>query len=119
MKPQQNPSRRALFSTTQVAALRARFRQCQQALGELDWLSEGSLTHVPPASWRWTRKVKAKTVTVALSAAQAAAFQEAIANYRRLERLILEMRALSQTYLLHAIPGPPRRHTPKSLPNPP
>jgi hypothetical protein len=39
--------------------------------------------------------VKAKTVTVALSAAQAGAFEKAIANHRRLEALIQEMRALS------------------------
>ena len=60
-------------------------------------------------TWRWTRKVKAKTVTVALSDAQAAAFRTAIASHRRLEKLILEMRALSQTYLLDFIPGPTRR----------
>jgi len=98
-----------------VTGLRARFQQCQRALAELDWLSEGSVTHVPPGSWRWTRKVKARTVTVALSAPQAAAFQTAIQNHRRLEQLILELRTLSQTYLLHALPGPPRR-TRQSLP---
>jgi hypothetical protein len=73
---------------------------------------------VPPGSWRWTRKVRAKTVTVALSADQATAFQTAIAQHRRLEQLILEQRTLSQTYLLQAIPGPTHR-PPKSTPNPP
>ena len=118
MKTQRNPPPNPLLSARQVAALRARFRQCQEALGALDWLSEGSVTHVPPGSWRWTRKVKARTVTVALSATQAAAFQTAIVNHRRLEQLILEMRALSQTYLLQALPSPPRR-APKSSPDRP
>jgi uncharacterized membrane protein YfbV (UPF0208 family) len=115
MKDQKNRPQKSPISAAQVAALRARFRQCQQALAALDWLSEGSVTHVPPGSWRWTRKVQAKTVTVALSAPQAAAFQTAIQNHRQLEQLIREMRALSQTYLLHALPGPPRR-THQALP---
>ena len=115
MKAQQKKRPPALISGAQVTALRARFRRCQQALSALDWLSEGSVTHVPPGSWRWTRKVRARTVTVALSATQAAAFQSAIQNHRQLERLIREMRALSQTYLLHALPGPPRP-TPQAIP---
>ena len=118
MKNQPHSSPQSTISSAQVAALRRRFQQCQQALGALDWLSEGSVTQVPPGRWRWTRKVRAKTVTVALSAAQAAAFQSAIANHRRLEALIREMRALSQTYLLQAIPGPPRRRR-KPIPEPP
>ncbi len=80
----------------------------------MDWLSEGSVSPGHPGTWRWTRKVKARTVTVALSAAQAEAFQQAIANHRRLEKLIREMRALSQTYLLESIPGPPRRRSRQS-----
>jgi hypothetical protein len=92
-----------------AARLRARFEACRQELGTLDWLSEGSVTQGHPGAWRWTRKVKAKTVTVALSPAQAEAFRTAIANHRRLEKLIREMRALSQTYLLETIKGPPRR----------
>jgi hypothetical protein len=83
-------------------------------LAQLDWLSEGSVSEGHPGAWRWTRKVKAKTVTVALSTAQAEAFRAAIATHRRLEEIIRELRALSQTYLLETIPGPPRRRQPKS-----
>jgi hypothetical protein len=119
VKLQKNRSLRAETLTAKAAALRARFRQCQKEITQLDWLSEGSIGENHPGTWRWTRKVKARTVTVALSAAQAEAFAKAIANHRRLEHLIREMRALSQTYLLDIIAGPPRRHSKKNIPNPP
>ena len=105
MKSQLNP----LASAKKTAALRRRFERCRAELATLDWLSEGSVTEGHPGHWRWTRKVKAKTVTVALAPAQAEAFRQAIAQHRRLEKLILEMRALSQTYLLECLAGPPRR----------
>src|SRR4029077_15218485 len=50
----------------------------------------------PQGNWRWTRKVKAKTVTVALSDQQAELFRRAIDDHRKLEKLIDQMRALSQ-----------------------
>jgi hypothetical protein len=102
-----------------VAALGARFERCKEEIRGLDWLSEGSVSENHPGTWRWTRKVKAKTVTVALSGAQAEAFASAIANHRRMEALIQEMRALSQEYLLKAIAGPVRRQPRKIVPNVP
>jgi hypothetical protein len=118
VKDQQNPPKTTLISEAKVAALRARFERCKEEIRSLDWLSEGSVNENHPGTWRWTRKVKAKTATVALSSAQAEAFTKAIANHRRLETLILEMRALSQQYLLEAIPGPPRRGPRKIVPKP-
>jgi hypothetical protein len=98
------------LSPAQVRALQARFQRCKEELATLDWVSDGSVTrNNSPGTWRWTRKVKAKTVTVALSATQAAGFAKAIAQHRRMETLIKEMRALSQQMLLHALPGPVRR----------
>ena len=109
MKDEINLREMTVISEAKVAALRARFERCKQELGGLDWLSEGSVSENHPGTWRWTRKVRAKTVMIALSAVQAEAFAKAIANHRRLEALIQEMRALSQQYLLEAIAGPPRR----------
>ncbi len=106
------------LSPAKLQQLQARYQRCKQQLAALDWISEGSVTpNNSPGAWRWTRKVRAKTVTVALSPAQAEAFRRAIAQHRRLEALIKEMRALSQQVLLHSLPGP-RRRTPKSLPKP-
>jgi hypothetical protein len=118
MKDQINRQKQTTISPAKVTALRARFDCCKEEIRGLDWLSEGSVSENHPGTWRWTRKVKAKTVTVALSGAQAEAFAKAIANHRRLEILIQEMRALSQEYLLEAIAGPPRRKPRKIVPNP-
>jgi len=100
-------------SAPTAAGLRARFEAARAELAQLDWLSEGSVGEGHPGAWRWTRKVQARTVTVALSPAQAEAFRQAIATHRRLEELIRELRALSQTYLLETIPGPLRRRSRK------
>jgi hypothetical protein len=65
--------------------------------------------HTPPHAWRWTRKVHAKTVTLALSEPQAELYRQAIANHRRLEQLLSEMRDLSQKVLSGSVPGVRRR----------
>ena len=118
MKDQKNREKEPTISDAKVAALRGRFERCKEEIRGLDWLSEGSVSENHPSTWRWTRKVKAKTVTVALSGAQAEAFTKAIANHRRLEALIHEMRALSQQYLLEAVAGPPRRGLRQIIPKP-
>jgi hypothetical protein len=46
---------------------------------------------------------------VALSAAQAALMQQAIANQRALDEVIAEMREITQKLILHATPGVSRR----------
>jgi hypothetical protein len=103
-----------LLTSRQIASLQARYQRLQAELASLGWISQGSVTSLRPGTWRWTRKVKAKTVTVALSAHQAPGFRQAIANHRRLETLIDQMRAISQKFLLESIPGPRRRNPPKS-----
>jgi hypothetical protein len=117
MKSQLNRPLLANKIEVKTASLRTRLGALRQELLTLDWLTEGSVTEGSSGSWRWTRKVKAKTVTVALSDEQAEAFRAAILNHRRLEKLILEMRQISQTYLLECLPNPPRRRSRKSAPN--
>jgi hypothetical protein len=75
----------------------------------LGWICQGSLLHAPPHAWRWTRKVHAKTVTLALSEPQAELYRQAIANHRRLEQVLSEMRDLSQKVLSGSVPGVRRR----------
>jgi hypothetical protein len=98
-----------LLSPTQMAALRERFERCKTQILALDWVTQGSLSQSPQGNWRWTRKVKAKTVTVALSDQQAELFRRAIDDHRKLEKLIDQMRAISQQVLLNSVEGPPRR----------
>ena len=98
-----------LLSVPQIAAIRKRFAHCKTQILALDWVTHGSLSQSPQGNWRWTRKVKAKTVTVALSDQQAELFRRAIDDHRKLEKLIDQMRAISQQVLLNSVEGPPRR----------
>ena len=98
-----------LLSPTQIAALRKRFESYKTQILALDWVTQGSLSQSPQGNWRWTRKVQAKTVTVALSDQQAELFRRAIDDHRKLEKLIDQMRDLSQQVLLNSVEGPARR----------
>ena len=82
--------------------LEERYRLLKEELAGLGWLTDGSVTPNHPGYWRWTRKVKAKTVTVGLSEAECGLFKAAIANHRRLEAILREMRAISQEVLLNS-----------------
>ena len=98
-----------LLSATRIAVLQKRFEHCKTQILALDWVTQGSLSQSPQGNWRWTRKVNAKTVTVALSDKQAELFRRAIDDHRKLEKLIGQMRAISQDVLLNSIEGPARR----------
>ena len=85
--------------------LERRFQALKTEFVQLGWLTQGSVVPNHPGSWRWTRKVRAKTVSVSLSPEQADLFREAIGNHRRLEAIIDEMRLISQEILLNSAPG--------------
>ena len=61
------------------------------------------------AAYPWTRKVKAKTVCVALSKEQYDWLKQAIANWRTVKQILRQMQRLSREELFAAIPGPKRR----------
>jgi hypothetical protein len=69
-----------------------------------------------PGNWRWTTKVKAKTVTLSLSAEQADLFKEAIAANRKVESILNEMRSISQEILLKSAPGTRKKSSRKIIP---
>ncbi len=48
------------------------------------------------AGYQWTRKVAAKTVTVALTPEQFSKMRQAVANYRQLRLLLKEMEQVSR-----------------------
>jgi hypothetical protein len=93
----------------EVRQIQRRYERLKKELLSLGWICQGSLMHTPPHAWRWTRKVHAKTVTVALSEPQAELYRQAIANHRRLEQVLSQMRELSQKVLLGSVPGVRRR----------
>ena len=59
--------------------------------------------------YQWTRKVKGKTVSVALSREQFEWLRTAIAQWREAQKIIKEMQPLSRAVLFHTVPEPPRR----------
>lgn len=91
-----------------------------QSLAGAGWISEGYVQDRGPGAggphYQWTRKVKGKTVSVALSQEQYHWLQSAIAHWRQLQATLKEMQKLSRQELFETIPGPPRRKPlPKSV----
>lgn len=82
-------------------------------LGSLGWISEGYVQDRGPGAggpcYQWTRKVKGKTVSVALSKEQFEWLHEAVAEWKRLKAILKEMQQLSRKVLFETIPHPKRR----------
>ena len=82
-------------------------------LSQTGWISEGYVQDRGPGAggpcYQWTRKVKGKTVSVALSKEQFEWLTLAIANWRQMQQTIKEMQRLSRQVLFSTIPHPPRR----------
>lgn len=97
--------------------LEDRYRVLKEELAGLGWLTDGSVTPNHPGHWRWTRKIKTKTITVSLSEHQAGLFKAAIADHRRLESILREMRSISQEVLLNSALGVRKKSSSKKLPN--
>jgi len=132
MKPQVkssgNPSAGQMCCSAAVRRdLQAAYRRLDQDLGRQPWLLQGSLNRIAPKSaagrvtYSWTRKVRAKTVTIALSREQATAVYQAIAANRRIKATLSRLYTVSQTALLVLLPGVTKRrfdepniHQPKS-----
>lgn len=93
--------------------LPTRYRQLQKQLARLGFLSQGTVFKRDPSQqgsrYVWTRKVRGKTVTVALSEQQFHWLGKAVANQRQLEQIVAQMQALSRQTLFETIPGVPRR----------
>jgi len=87
-----------------------------RTLARQPWLVLGTVNVVAPKSpggnvtYTWTRKVQAKTVTVALSQKQAMAFRQAIAENRRVEKALARLHEVSQTALLMEVAGVKTAH---------
>lgn len=90
----------------QYARLRERFKN-------LGWISEGYVQDRGPGAggpcYQWTRKVRGKTLSVALSREQYEWLRTAIANWREVQHTLKEMQRLSRKVLFTTIPHPHRR----------
>jgi hypothetical protein len=96
-----------------VSDYEALYSQLRQRLAQIGWISEGYVQNRGPGAggpcYQWTRKVKRKTVSVALSKEQFEWMQAAIAHWRQAQAILKEMQRLSRRVLFETVPNPPRR----------
>jgi hypothetical protein len=89
------------------------YAQLRERLGRAGWISEGYVQDRGPGAggpcYQWTRKVKGKTVSVALSQEQYQWLRQAIAEWREVQAALRQMQQLSRQVLFETVPGPPRR----------
>lgn len=115
MKKQQNKESISPFSAGKMQQTNRRYELLQKELTDLPWILQGTVVETPPKSptarttYTWTRKVRAKTITVSLSPEQAIAFRSAIAANRRVEKALIEMREVSQDVLMNSLPRTRKR----------
>ena len=89
------------------------YERLRARLSQIGWISHGYVQDRGPGAggpcYQWTRKVKAKTVSVALSEEQYQALKAAIDNWKEVQELLREMQALSRRVIFETLPNPPRR----------
>jgi hypothetical protein len=89
------------------------YERLRSRLERVGWISEGYVQNRGPGAggpcYQWTRKVKGKTVSVALSREQFEWLEKAIENWRDLQKTLKEMQQLSRKVLFTTVPHPPRR----------
>ena len=89
------------------------YERLRAQLARTGWISEGYVQDRGPGAggpcYQWTRKVKGKTVSVALSREQYEWLHEAIVQWRQLQATLRAMQQLSRRFLFETVPGPPRR----------
>ena len=91
----------------------ARYARLRDQFKNLGWISEGYVQDRGPGAggpcYQWTRKVRGKTLSVALSREQYEWLRTAIANWRQAQETLKEMQRLSREVLFATVPHPPRR----------
>jgi len=95
------------------ARAQRQYARLAQRLSATGWISEGYVQDRGPGAggpcYQWTRKVKGKTLSVALSKEQYAWLRSAISQWREVQTTLKEMQRLSRQVLFATVPHPPRR----------
>ena len=93
--------------------IQAEYARLRARLSQVGWISHGYAQDRGPGAggpcYQWTRKVKGKTVSVALSEQQFAALKQAIENWRDVQQILQRMQTLSREIIFGTFPNPPRR----------
>ncbi|HTV39982.1 MAG TPA: DUF6788 family protein [Candidatus Sulfotelmatobacter sp.] len=96
-----------------TASPEARYDQLRRRLAQIGWISQGYVQDRGPGAggpcYQWTRKVKGKTVSVALSKEQYEWLRTAIVQWRDAQAILKEMQQLSREVLFQTLPHPSRR----------
>ena len=96
-----------------LAAIQGEYARLRARLGRLGWISQGYVQNRGPGAggpcYQWTRKVKGKTVSVALSEEQYQALQAAITHWKETQGILQQMQTLSREVIFGTLPHPPRR----------
>jgi len=96
-----------------IVQIEAEYTKLRARLQGLSWISQGYVQNRGPGAggpcYQWTRKVKAKTVSVALSREQYEALRKAIDTWKELESILHQMQVLSRQMIFETLPNPPRR----------
>ena len=103
----------SVFMNVNLAQIESEYARLRTRLARLGWISQGYVQDRGPGAggpcYQWTRKVKAKTVSVALSREQYEALKQAIENWRETQEILQRMQALSREVIFATLPNPPRR----------
>src|SRR5712671_2500398 len=95
------------------SARHSQYQRLTSQLASLGWISDGYVQNRGPGAggpcYQWTRKVRTKTVSVALSPQQNQALKQAIENWREAQQILQRMQILSRTVIFGTLPDPPRR----------
>jgi len=97
-----------------ITSLQRQYDQLRRQLSHLGWISQGSVQDRTArkgggVGYQWTRKVAAKTVTVALTHEQFRKMRQAVGNYRQLRLLLKEMEKISRSLIFQTAPHTTRR----------
>jgi hypothetical protein len=96
-----------------LARSEAQYARLRAHLTQVGWISQGYVQDRGPGAggpcYQWTRKVRGKTVSVALSREQYEWLANAIANWREVQQTLKEMQRLSRQVLFETVPHPHRR----------
>jgi len=98
---------------TSAPQFQRQYARLRRRLTKIGWISEGYVQNRGPGAggpcYQWTRKVKGKTLSVALSKEQFDWLEAAIAQWRQVQATLKEMQRLSRRVLFQTVPHPHRR----------
>src|SRR5256885_7198392 len=94
---------RLFFMRTQKKVPLAQYAALRRRLAKISWISQGYVQDRGPGAggpcYQWTRKVKGKTVSVALSKEQYQWLRSAIGQWRQVQETLQQMQRLSRQVL--------------------